>query len=203
MNNFISFEGIDGCGKTTQISLVSKYLDEKKISNTIVREPGDTKVSEALRTILLDKRNNISHNTETLLFLAARSQLVNEVILPKLKNNDFVLCDRYLDSTAVYQGFGYNLNLDLINNMNIFATNNLFPMLTIIFDIDPEVAINRIERNNLDRMESKGIDYFNRVREGYNMISKLYPDRCKIIHCNGKDIMSVFSNVKEIINLYL
>ena len=139
MNNFISFEGIDGCGKTTQISLVSKYLDEKKISNTIVREPGDTKVSEALRTILLDKRNNISHNTETLLFLAARSQLVNEVILPKLKNNDFVLCDRYLDSTAAYQGFGYNLNLDLINNMNIFATNNLFPMLTIIFDIDPEV----------------------------------------------------------------
>jgi len=203
MKNFISFEGIDGCGKSTQISLVSKYLNEKKISNTIIREPGNTKVSEALRKILLDKKNIISSNTETLLFLAARSQLVNEIILPKIKKNDFVLCDRYLDSTAAYQGYGYDLNLEQINNMNIFATGNLFPSLTIIFDIDPKIALDRIKKNNLDRMESKGLSYYNKVRDGYMQISHLYPNRCKVINCNGKDIMSVYSRVLELINLCL
>ena len=203
MKNFISFEGIDGCGKTTQINLVSKYLDEKNIPNTIVREPGDTKVSEALRKILLDKENKIFSNTEALLFLAARSQLVNESILPKLKNNEFVLCDRFLDSTVAYQGFGHNLDLNLINSMNKFSTNNLFPSLTIIFDISLKIAMQRIKNNNLDRMESRSLDYFNKVRDGYIQISKLYPERCKIIDCNGKDIMSVYNNVVELINLYL
>jgi dTMP kinase len=203
MKNFISFEGIDGCGKTTQISLVSKYLDEKHISNTIVREPGDTRVSEMIRKILLDKENKIFSNTEALLFLAARSQLVNEIILPKLKNNEFVLCDRYLDSTAAYQGFGHNLDLDLINSMNKFSTNNLLPSLTIIFDINPKIAMERIKINNLDRMESRGIDYFNKVRDGYIQISNLYPERCQIIDCNEKDIMSVYNSVVKLINLYL
>jgi dTMP kinase len=203
MKNFISFEGIDGCGKTTQISLVSKYLDEKNISNSIIREPGDTKVSELIRKILLDKENKIFSNTESLLFLAARSQLVNEIILPKLKNNEFVLCDRYLDSTVAYQGFGHNLDLDLINRMNKFSTNNLFPSLTIIFDIDPKIAMKRIKINNLDRMESRSINYFNKVRDGYIKISKLYPERCTIIDCNGKDIMSVYKSVVKLIDLYL
>ena len=203
MKNFISFEGIDGCGKTTQINLVSKYLDEKNIPNTIVREPGDTKVSEALRKILLDKENKIFSNTEALLFLAARSQLVNESILPKLKNNEFVLCDRFLDSTVAYQGFGHNLDLNLINSMNKFSTNNLFPSLTIIFDISLKIAMQRIKNNNLDRMESRSLDYFNKVRDGYIQISKLYPERCKIIDCNGKDIMTVYNNVVKLINLYI
>ena len=202
MNNFFSFEGIDGCGKTTQISLLSDYLHEKKINNIIVREPGDTKLSEALRNILLDKKNKISTSTETLLFLAARSQLVNEVIIPQLDKNNFVLCDRYLDSTAAYQGFGHNLKLDLINNMNKFAINNLFPSLTIIFDIDPEIALERTKKHDLDRMESMGLEFFNKVRLGYIELSRVYPNRCKVINCNYKDIKSIHTEVLELFNFF-
>ena len=121
MNKFISFEGIDGCGKSTQIHLISKYLKKNKIENSIIREPGDTGISESIRKVLLNRNNQISLKTETLLFLSARSQLVNEVLIPKMKNNEIVLCDRYLDSTLAYQGYGNNLDLDLVKNMNFFA----------------------------------------------------------------------------------
>ena len=202
MNKFISFEGIDGCGKTTQINLLSKYLSDKKISNSIIREPGDTKVSEALRKILLDNKNQINSVTEVLLFLSARSQLVNEIILPKLKNDEFILCDRYLDSTVAYQGYGHKLDLDLINIMNEFSTGNLIPSLTIIFNIDPEKAMSRIGNINLDRMESKGIDYFSRVNSGYIQIADLYPNRCKVIHCDNKNIIDIHQEIVEIVKMY-
>ena len=203
MKNFFSFEGIDGCGKTTQIGLFSKYLHKNKIDNIIVREPGNTNLSESIREILLNKQNIISPNTETLLFLAARSQLVNEVIIPQLNKNNFVLCDRYLDSTAAYQGFGHNLNLDLIDNMNKFAINDLFPSLTIIFDIDPKIAKERTEKHDLDRMESMGLNYFNKVRLGYIELSRLYPERCKVINCNSKDINSIHAEVLELFNFFI
>ena len=203
MKNFFSFEGIDGCGKTTQIGLFSKYLHKNKIDNIIVREPGNTNLSESIREILLNKQNIISTNTETLLFLAARSQLVNEVIIPQLNKKNFVLCDRYLDSTAAYQGFGHNLNLDLIDNMNKFAINDLFPSLTIIFDIDPKIAKKRTEKHDLDRMESMGLDYFNKVRLGYIELSRLYTDRCKVINCDSKDINSIHAEVLELFNFFI
>ena len=202
MNKFISFEGIDGCGKTTQINLISKYLIDKDINNAIVREPGNTRISESIREILLDNNNNISKITETLLFLSARSHLVNEVIKPEM-NEKIILCDRYLDSTTAYQGYGNEFNIDAIDEMNKFATDKLFPDLTIIFDIDPKTSFKRINKRSLDRMETKGLEYFEKVRNGYLQIADLNQDRCKVIDCNRKEIMSIFNEVKELFKLYI
>ena len=202
MNKFISFEGIDGCGKTTQINLISKYLMDKEINNAIVREPGNTRISESIREILLDNNNNISKITETLLFLSARSHLVNEVIKPEM-NEKIILCDRYLDSTTAYQGYGNEFNIDAIDEMNKFATDKLFPDLTIIFDIDPRTSFKRINKRSLDRMESKGLGYFEKVRNGYLQIADLNQDRCKVIDCNRKEIMSIFNEVKELFKIYI
>jgi len=198
MNKFISFEGIDGCGKSTQIHLMSKYFKKNKIENSIIREPGDTKISESIREILLNRNNQISLKTETLLFLSARSQLVNEVLIPKMKNNEIVLCDRYLDSTLAYQGYGNNLDLDLIKNMNFFVTSGLLPDLTIIFDINPQISLDRIKSKTLDRMESKGIDFFERVRQGYLEIASFYNDRCKVILCEDKNPEEIHEEVLEL-----
>ena len=202
MNKFISFEGIDGCGKTTQINLISKYLMDKDINNAIVREPGNTRISESIREILLDNNNNISKITETLLFLSARSHLVNEVIKPQM-NEKIILCDRYLDSTAAYQGYGNEFNINAIDEMNKFATDKLFPDLTIIFDIDPRTSFKRINKRSLDRMESTGLGYFEKVRNGYLQIANLNQDRCKVIDCNGREIMSIFNEVKELFKIYI
>ena len=198
MNKFISFEGIDGCGKSTQIHLMSKYFKKNKIGNSIIREPGDTKISESIREILLNRNNQISLKTETLLFLSARSQLVNEVLIPKMKNNEIGLCDRYLDSTLAYQGYGNNLDLDLVKNMNFFATSGLLPDLTIIFDINPQISLDRIKSKTLDRMESKGIDFFERVRQGYLEIASFYNDRCKVILCENKSPEKIHKEVLEL-----
>ena len=121
MNKFITFEGIDGCGKTTQIELLSKYLNSARQENIIIREPGDTMISDKIRDILLDEKNNIGNISETMLFLAARSQLVDEKIIPFYKNGNVVLCDRFIDSTTAYQGYGRNLNIEMINKLNIFT----------------------------------------------------------------------------------
>ena len=120
MNRFITFEGIDGCGKSTQIKLLSDFFNSKKISNKIIREPGGTSVSEKIRSILLDNKNNIGSYTETLLFLSSRSQLVKEVILKAIENNTFILCDRFTDSTLSYQGFGRGLNIKDLDILNDF-----------------------------------------------------------------------------------
>ena len=203
MNKFISFEGIDGCGKSTQINLMSKYLQKNKIENSIIREPGDTEISESIRKILLNRNNHISFKTETLLFLSARSQLVNEVLIPKMKNNEIVLCDRYLDSTLAYQGYGNNLDLDLVKNMNFFATNGLFPDLTIIFDINPQISLDRIKSKTLDRIESKGIDFFERVRNGYLEIANFHLDRCKVVLCENKTAEEIHEEVLGLFKLYI
>ena len=203
MNRLISFEGIDGCGKTTQINLVANLLKEKKIQHSIIREPGGTEVSEKIRNILLDKHNTISSITETLLFLSARSQMVQEIVIPKLKNNDIVLCDRYIDSTVAYQGYGRGLNVDLIDSMNLFAIDKILPQLTIFFDIDPVTAFDRLVRKSLDRMELMGVEYLTKVREGYLKIMDLNPIRFKRINCNDLDIISVNNKVVSLLKLHL
>ena len=129
MNKFITFEGIDCCGKTTQIDLLSNYLLKNNQQSTIVREPGGTLISEKIRNILLDNNNFINSNTETLLFLSARSQLVNEIIAKSI-NNNFVLCDRYTDSTLAYQGYGRGISKNKIDILNEFATSGLNPDIT-------------------------------------------------------------------------
>ena len=201
MNRFISFEGIDGCGKTTQINLLSKYLDSIDQDNVIVREPGGTKVSEKIRKILLDNNNQISNETETLLFLSARSQLVNEIVSKNIIENKFTICDRYIDSTLAYQGYGRGLDLKKIRLLNDFATSNIKPDLTFILDIKLSDSIKRIGKNR-DRMEESGLDFLRKVSLGYQKIFTENNKRFKLINCGTRSISSINEEIIDIINVF-
>ena len=202
MNKFITFEGIDACGKTTQIELLSKYLDSIKEKNIIVREPGGTDISEQIRKILLDKNNNINSYTETLLFLSSRSQLINEVIKKSIEKNKFILCDRFTDSTLAYQGYGSGLNIDLLNSLNNFATENIKPDLTFILDVSFEQSNERINKRDIDRMEQSGADFLNSVKKGYIKIAEKDKTRYVLIDCFDKNIELINNEIIETINNY-
>ena len=202
MNKFITFEGIDCCGKTTQIDLLSNYLLKNNQQSTIVREPGGTLISEKIRNILLDNNNFINSNTETLLFLSARSQLVNEIIAKSI-NNNFVLCDRYTDSTLAYQGYGRGISKNKIDILNEFATSGLNPDITFIFNLNLDESLNRMKKKkNIDRIEQAGKEFLNDVKEGYLEISKRDINRYKIIDCNNKSINTIHEEIICIVNEY-
>ena len=199
MNKFITFEGIDGCGKTTQINLLSKYLNSLKEDNAIVREPGGTNVSEKIREILLDDKNEISNSTETLLFLSSRSQLINEIIISNIENNIFTICDRYTDSTLAYQGYGRGLEIPMLSILNDFATSGIEPDLTFVLDIELSESIKRVGQNK-DRMEQSGLDFLKRVREGYHSIIASNKERYKLIECGNRSIESINEEIIDTIN---
>ena len=203
MSFLISFEGIDGCGKTTQIDLLVDKLRSKNMNCMVLREPGDTSISNKIREILLDKNNEICPESETLLFLSARSQLVREKIIPNIKKGNIVICDRYLDSTLAYQGYGRGLDKNMINNLNLFATNKMLPGLTFILDIDPKIAYDRIIKKDIDRMESEGVDFLNNISNGYKIIAKSNPERCKVIMCRDKDKHVIHEEILNIVNDYI
>ena len=167
INRFISFEGIDGAGKTTQIELLKKRLEKNNYKVKVFREPGGMEISESLRKIILNKSFDISSNTEMLLFLAARSELVTKVIYPALEKGYYVICDRYIDSTVAYQGFGRNIDIKIINDLNKFVTLGLLPTVTFYLDIPVKTMILRKNKENNDRMENSGLKFFERVRSGY------------------------------------
>ena len=200
IGKFITFEGIDGSGKTTQINRLEEKLSQKGISTLILREPGGTKLSEKIREILLDRENiNLSPSVESLLFVAARAQLMAEKIKPSLERNQFVICDRYSDSTVAYQGYGRGLNVEYLEELNKFATDSIQPDITIILDVDPEKAAIRMASDVPDRLESTGINFFLRVREGYYEIARRYPQRCVIID-SSKSESAVFELVLKEVN---
>ena len=194
MNRFITFEGIDGCGKTTQIDLLSQYLDSIGENNIIVREPGGTDVSEKIREILLDEKNKISDSTETLLFLSSRSQLMDEIISNNIKNGQFTLCDRHTDSTLAYQGYGRGLNITILEALNNFSTSNIKPDITFVLDINLSESIKRIGKNR-DRMEQSGIDFLTKVQKGYYTIVNNNNKRYKLIDCNNRSIESINNEI--------
>ena len=181
MSLFITFEGADGCGKTTQIELLDKYLQEKGFKTLVTREPGAKGLGEKLREILLNYDGEVSPNCESFLFLADRAQHVDCVIKPALKKGIIVLCDRHTDSTVAYQGYGRQLDIEQIKNLNKIAVNGLKPDLTIVFDIDIETSMQRVGKTK-DRMESAGTEFFNRVRNGYLAIANEEPNRVKVIN---------------------
>lgn len=181
MSLFITFEGADGCGKTTQIELLDKYLQEKGFKTLVTREPGAKGLGEKLREILLNYDGEVSPNCESFLFLADRAQHVDCVIKPALKKGIIVLCDRHTDSTVAYQGYGRQLDIEQIKKLNKIAVNGLKPDLTIVFDIDIETSMQRVGKTK-DRMESAGSEFFNRVRNGYLAIAKEEPNRVKVIN---------------------
>ena len=181
MSLFITFEGADGCGKTTQIELLNKYLQENGFQTLVTRDPGAKGLGVKLREILLNSNGEVSPNCESFLFLADRAQHVDCVIKPALNDGVIVLCDRHTDSTVAYQGYGRHLDIEQIKKLNEIAVNGLKPDLTIVFDIDIETSMQRVGKTK-DRMESAGMDFFNRVRNGYLAIANEEPNRVKVIN---------------------
>jgi dTMP kinase len=182
---FITFEGGEGAGKTTLISKIKEYLIEKNLSVVLTREPGGCKFSEHLRDLLLEDKNqfNISSKAELCLFLASRAQHIEEVILPALKKDKIVLCDRFNDSSIVYQGYARGIGIDEVIKFSSFVIQDIIPDLTIYLDIDPEIGLKRVN-STFDRIESLGIDFHKKIREGFLLLQKKFPDRIKKIDAN-------------------
>ncbi len=194
----VSFEGIDGAGKTSIISYLNRYLPSGQILN--IREPGGTRISEEIRSMLLNVKNdNIRAETEALLYAAARSQVVKELIRPALQEGKIVLADRFIDSTIAYQGYGRHLDKAFLNHLNHFATGGLRPDLTIPLDLAPEQAFLRNKGIAPDRIEIEGIGFLNKVREGYLDIAREEPERVKVINA-GEDLERVVEQVSRYLN---
>lgn len=182
---FITFEGIDYSGKTTQAKLLVDFLTNRGNKVVFLREPGGTAISEKIREILLDKRNlEMSNRAELFLFSAARTQLVSQVIIPALKNGNIVVCDRYDDSTTAYQGYGRQLDLDQIKTINAMATAGTVPDITVLVDIEPDEITRRQKATGIssDRMESSGKEFYERVRSGFLAIAKTEPNRFFVVN---------------------
>ena len=168
---FITFEGLDFCGKSTQVQLLEKLLTEEGKKVTVIREPGGTNISEKIRNVLLDKKNKeMLIETELILFAASRAQLVGEVILPLLDENSFVISDRFHDSSIAYQAFGRGINLEFVDELQKFVIGRAIPDLTFLIDIPIEEVVRRktmVKQVELDRIERSKMDFYEKVREGY------------------------------------
>ena len=182
---FISFEGIDGSGKSTQLTLLREWFEERGSHVVTIREPGATLLSESIREILLSTKQTITPTAELLLFSAARTQLVEKVIEPALVSGSIILCDRYVDSTTAYQGYGRGLDLNHVDQISRIATRGVMPALTFFFDVRYEQAQQRMQfaegAAEPDRMERAGSAFFNRVRDGYLAIASAEPKRFVVI----------------------
>ncbi len=194
---FITFEGADGCGKTTQLKLLAEYLTNKGLEVVITREPGAKGLGEKVREILLNYDGEVSDRCESFLFLADRAQHIDMIINPAIAQGKIVLCDRHTDSSVAYQGYGRGLSIDRINMLNNLAVNGRYPDMTLVFDIDVETSMKRVG-DEKDRMESAGMEFFNRVRDGYLEIAKQEPNRVKVLDAR-KSIDEINKDVIELI----
>ena len=179
---FITFEGIEGAGKTTTINMISTFLQENSLDCIVTREPGGTVIGEKIRDILLDNKSKLDDKSELLLMFAARNQHINEVIKPALKDNKWVICDRYIDASLAYQGYGRGIELNIISNLINTYAEDVMPDITFLLDIDVTSAFLRFEKNReKDRFENLNIDFFEKVRLGYIDIANKNPKRIKVI----------------------
>lgn len=177
---FITLEGADGCGKTTQLNLLKEYLTNRGYEIVVTREPGGKGLGEKLREILLNYDGEVSDRCEAFLYLADRAQNIDTIIKPAINSGKIVLCDRHTDSSVAYQGYGREQNIENINMLNELAVNGVHPDLTIVFDIDTETSMERVGAEK-DRLESAGIEFHKRVRNGYLEIAKKNPQRIKVV----------------------
>jgi dTMP kinase len=209
---FITFEGIDFCGKTTQAEKLANYLKAKGYEVVLIREPGGEKISEKIRKILLSEKNQeITNMTELLLYMASRAQLTQRVILPSLKKDKIVICDRYSDSSLAYQGYGRGLNKNRIKYLNRFSTFGLVPHLTILLDVPVEISLKRKAKENKrfaslttrrkseDRLEKEKFEFRQKVRDGYLKIAEKNKKRIKIID-GREDIEKTWQKVKSVLD---
>lgn len=192
---FITVEGIDGCGKSTQARLLAEALGRAGYDVLMLREPGGVAISEKIRALLLDPANaEMSDTCELLLYEAARAQLVHEVIAPALAAGRMVVCDRFYDSTTAYQGYAGGVPLDAVARANALAVGACTPDLTLVFDIDPAVAAERRAARDEDRMEAKGLAYQHRVAEGFRAIAASDPARVHLIDAS-RDVDAIHADV--------
>lgn len=182
MGQFITFEGPEGSGKTTVIHKVYEKLN-KEYNVIMTREPGGIKISEAIRKLLLDSDDDMDERTEALLFAAARRQHLVEKIIPQLEDGGIVLCDRFVDSSLSYQGYAREIGVKEVQAINDFAIENLYPDLTLYFDVPAEIGLNRIKDNqrNANRLDKEKIEFHHKVTDGYKKLISEYPDRIKVI----------------------
>lgn len=203
---FITFEGPDGSGKTTIANLVYKKLTEKGNEVLLTREPGGSEIAEQIRNIILDRKNTeMDKKTEALLYAAARRQHLVEKVLPALKENKIVICDRFVDSSLVYQGVARGIGIEKVYNINLFAIEDIMPNFTIFFDIDPEEGIKRTKKDNkrtLDRLDLEDLSFHQKVYDGYKEVIKRYPNRIITIDAS-KSIENVLEDVMKIIEEHL
>lgn len=198
---FITFEGIDQSGKSTQCQLLKDYLQSLGREVILLREPGGSKISEKIRDLLLDKDNkNMRGLTEFLLYSSSRAQLVDEVIKPALTQNKAVICDRYADSSTAYQGFARGLGIDLVERINQVATYGLDPDLTLFVDIPVRIAFERLKaRGKLsDRIEAEGHEFFELVRQGYLQIATRHKNRFKVVD-GTDDISNIEQKIRKLV----
>jgi len=199
---FITFEGPEGSGKSTIMKTVLETMQNEGIDVIATREPGGINISEKIRDIILDVKNTeMDERTEALLYAAARRQHIVEVIWPALKKGQVVLCDRFIDSSLAYQGFGRKLGLDTVLAVNEFAIESKMPDMTIFIDIPPSVGLNRVFSNHrdVDRLDLESIQFHNRVYEGYKALIKKYPERIKVVD-GTQSIEAVIKDTLTLIN---
>ncbi len=203
---FITLEGNEGCGKSTQIKLLCARLENERKKVFLTREPGGTRAGDEIRKILLDNRNTrLSGITETLLYMASRAQLVKEVIAPKLASKHIVLCDRWLDATVAYQGYGAGVDARWIAELGQKVTAGALPDLTIFIDLPLEVGLDRaMSHKKADRMELKPLSFHKKVRAGYLAIARREPRRFKRLTVRPEESQAhVHERVMELVNRVL
>jgi len=206
---FITFEGIDGCGKSTQLELAAKRLSEQSFPIMVTREPGGTAIAEKIREILISPLNSeMVNECELLMYLAARAQHVREKIIPALEQGYVVLCDRFQEATFAYQGFGRNISLDFLKKINSFATGGLLPDLTFVFDISVDLSNERMRKMNKtkDRLELNDRTFYQKISEGYRFLAKTEPQR--ILLLDGSEPLEkiseqVYCRIKDILKIHL
>ena len=185
MSIFITLEGPEGSGKTSVISVVKDQLEKLNYQVILTREPGGTPISEQIRNVILDKENTaMDYRTEALLYAASRRQHLVEKIWPSLKEGKIVFCDRYLDSSLAYQGYARGLGFDEILKVNEYATEGTYPDLTFLFDIEPELGLERINKNSnreVNRLDVEKLSFHHKVRNGYLELSKKFKDRYIVV----------------------
>ena len=197
---FITFEGCDGCGKSTQLKLLSDYLTQNGIEHIFTREPGGGKISESIREILLNGKNaEMTDECEALLYAAARAQHLRDRVEPALAEGKLVVCDRYVDSSLAYQAYARGLGLDFIQKINARALEKYPPDVTVFIDLTPEDAFKRKHgADENDRLEQAGMEFHKRVYEGYKAVEKAYPNR--VVAVDGKQTpQQIFAQVLQIL----
>ncbi len=206
---FITFEGLDGCGKTTQAKLLYDYLLSKGFSVLLTREPGGTPFAESIRQLILEPSDEEPNPlTEMLLYAAARAQHVGRLIKPELAKGKIVLCERFVDSSIAYQGYGLARNLELIKKINEVATDNLEPDLTFFFDIAADNCLQRLIKRNLDtnttldRIEARGDEFRHKVRQGFLKLAEEEP-RIVLVNTTGKEIEAIHQEVIMLLKKYI